>query len=343
MSNNRIEGSMEAPQQESKYKIREGLELPPEGPNQMICIGMVDIGTHSESFNGNAAELKRKVIVFWEKPDLKQLVYESDTEPRTYQKGDEMMYYMSGKSKLLKICKAIHGKNFTDAEYEKGFNLFQNIGKKAFVMVQHQQGKKDPSKTYVKFDSYATASNQPDPANFIPSNDRYAFFIDKEGKNFMTQNFAELPKWCRDKIKESEEAKEYIKRGGTFAEPSDEDEKAPIQQGDNVDDSSADDQDGVPEGFIFTDLSNQGLNYNQYITAKWTPKMLFDAGYLKKKPEPTPPTAAAVPPATPPPAQTAPIPPAAAAPPVQNPVQTQAPPAQNPQYNPFDDDNDMPF
>lgn len=338
MSNNRIEAPMIAPDNGgSKFNLRPNLQIPDEGPRQMLLIGIIDIGTHVEKSGQGAGQEKRKMFVMFEKPDLRQLVYEEDTEPRTWTRSEEMGYSMYKNAKLFKIAKAIVGAKYTDEQLEKGINLFELLGGRCYVTVVHKPNPKDPNNPYVNFENFSRVGNDPAPADFISDGKRYAFYIDAEGKNFMTDNFAELPAWLRKRIMESKEAVEYAAKGGKFAEPKSDDNS------DNSGVAAPPPSAGsapVPAGFEFKDLSGQNLTYEQYLKSGWTDKQLYKAGYLVKVQQvtpPTPPPAAAPTPPTPP--QQPITPPPAQEPPVQTP-----PPAQN-GYNPFDndDDDDLPF
>lgn len=336
---NRIEAPMIAPNNGGgNFTLRKNLIIPDEGPRQMLLIGIIDIGTHIEKHGKAAGEEKRKMIVTFEKPDLKQLVYEEDTVPRTWQRSDEMGYSMYKNAKLFKIAKAIVGTKYSDDQLEKGINLFELLGGRCYVTIVHKPNPNDADNPYVNFEGFSRVGNDPEPPNFVPSGDRYAFYIDDDGKNFMTDNFAELPGWVRKKIMESNEGKEHIAKGGKFAEPLKEEDKP--QQNQSAPPPPAATQTGNDKiltfkdrDFKFTDISGANFTYEQYIGNGWTNAQLSKMGYLVEIPriaQPTPPPAplAAEVQAPPPPAQ-----------------QTPPPTETNAAYNPFDgdDDDDLPF
>ena len=138
----------------------------------------------------------------------------------------------------------------------------------------------------------------------------------------MTENFAELPNWIKEKIKKSNEAVEYAAQGGTFAERerSDEDNK---QSSAPEPPSSNKQKPQVKEGFEFVGTD---ATYESYIEQGWTDRQLYDAGLLvKKKATPPPPPAKEEKKPTPPPSP------------------NKEAPATN--VNPFEDDedDDLPF
>lgn len=364
---NRIDAPMYAPDNgSSKFNLLPNLQIPDEGPRQMILMGIIDIGTHTEKSGQAAGQDKRKMIAMFEKSDLWQRVYEEDTEPRAWQRSDTMGYSMYKNAKLFKIAKAIVGGKYNDDQLEKGIDLRELLGGRCYVTVVHKPNPKDANNPYVNFENFSRVGNDPAPANFTPSNQQYYFFIDDEGKNFMTENFSELPAWIRKQIMESKEAIEYASKGGKFAEPTKEDENQSHTQQQQA---PATVTSQIPAGYQFKDLSGQNFSYEQYKTAGWTDKQLYKQGWLTALPQQAPaPTSPAPSPNPAPAGPSNPTPQQQASTqqpqtnfagqPIQNqqpaqqaPVQqqTQQAPAQNvsagENYNPFDgdDDDDLPF
>jgi hypothetical protein len=96
------------------------------------------------------------------------------------------------------------------------------LGCKIGTAIVHRQSK-DGSKLYDNIDTVMNW-NQSIPEDFKPSNPYWYFFIDKDkngnviGNNFMTENYAMLSGFLKKKILASDEAQEYIRKGGKFAE-----------------------------------------------------------------------------------------------------------------------------
>lgn len=319
---NRISGPMTAPAQEQSSKVRQNLQLPEEGPQQAILIGLVDMGTISKSFNGQPPKDVRQIMCIFEYPELKQLVYEDDTEKRSFIKYEEMTYSTFEKANFFKVIDAVNNGKYPKTEYDR-INLFDFVGGRLFTSISHVKDKNNPDITYANIDSYMKVGKLPQPENFISDGNRYMFYIDAEGKNFNTENFAELPKFLREKIMKSHEAIAYKSKGGVFAEPI---ERQNQQQGAPAP-APAPAEFEVPQGYSFVDKMGTGLSYADYRKSGWKNQQLLAQGFLVKNETPAAPT--------PSPVQTAP-PPAPVAP---------APTADASNYDPFGDesDDDLPY
>lgn len=320
---NRISGPMTAPAQEQSSKVRQNLQLPEEGPQQAILIGLVDMGTISKSFNGQPPKDLRQIMCIFEYPELKQLVYEDDTEKRSFIKYEEMTYSTFEKANFYKVIDAVNNGKYPKTEYEK-INLFDFVGGRLFTSISHVKDKNNPDITYANIDSYMKVGKLPQPENFISDGNRYMFYIDAEGKNFNTENFAELPKFLREKIMKSHEAIAYKSKGGVFAEPQERQNQQPTAQAP----APAPAEFEVPQGYSFVDKMGTGLKYADYRKSGWKNQQLLAQGFLVKNETPAAPAPA--------PVQTAPPPAPAPAP---------APTADASNYDPFGDesDDDLPF
>ena len=321
---NRISGPMTAPAQEQTSKVRQNLQLPEEGPQQAILIGLIDMGTISKSFNNQPPKDVRQIMCIFEYPELKQLVYEDDTEKRSFIKYEEMTYSTFEKANFFKVIDAVNNGKYPKTEYEK-INLFDFVGGRLFTSISHVKDKNNPDITYANIDSYMKVGKLPQPENFISDGNRYMFYIDAEGKNFNTENFAELPKFLREKIMKSHEAIAYKSKGGVFAEPQERTNQQPTSQAPAPAPAPAEFE--VPQGYSFVDKMGTGLSYADYRKSGWKNQQLLAQGFLVKNETPAAPT--------PSPVQTAP-PPAPVAP---------APTADASNYDPFGDesDDDLPF
>ena len=321
---NRISGPMTAPAQEQTSKVRQNLQLPEEGPQQAILIGLIDMGTISKSFNGQPPKDVRQIMCIFEYPELKQLVYEDDTEKRSFIKYEEMTYSTFEKANFFKVIDAVNNGKYPKTEYDR-INLFDFVGGRLFTSISHVKDKNNPDITYANIDSYMKVGKLPQPENFISDGNRYMFYIDAEGKNFNTENFAELPKFLREKIMKSHEAIAYKSKGGVFAEPIERQNQQPTSQAPAPAPAPAEFE--VPQGYSFVDKMGTGLSYADYRKSGWKNQQLLAQGFLVKNETPAAPT--------PSPVQTAP-PPAPVAP---------APTADASNYDPFGDesDDDLPF
>lgn len=319
-------GEMHAPEQEGKKK-NPNLEIPDEGPQEFLCIGVVQLGTHTESYDGKEEKTQPKIMLIWEKCDLKQLIYEDDTEPRSFIKYDEMTFYTNTKSKLYKVAKSIFGKDVKEDDIVNNkINFMDMLGRRAYLTIEHVESKKETGVYYPKVIGYSVCKKAADD-DFISDGNQYGWYLDKAGENFMHPAFANLPQWIREKIMESNEGKAHKQAGGTFAEPekkedndSSESSYAPNTKAKEV---------AVPEGWKFED-PNKEFTYSEYIAAGWDNNKLAKKGYLKKVAKPKGPVA-------PPAEEKKPEPPSSPIPPAEDDDEDD--------YNPFgdDDDDDFPY
>lgn len=323
MSTNNVimDGEMHAPEQEGKKK-REGLEIPDEGPQEFLCIGVVQLGTHVNTFEGKE-KIQPMIMIIWEKADLKQIIYEEDTEARSFIKYDEMTFYTNTKSRLYKIAKAIFGKEKKEDDIiNNKVNFMEMIGRRAYLNIEHVESKKQEGVYYPKITGYSVCKKAADE-DFVTDGNQYGWYMDAEGKNFTHPAFANLPQWIREKIMESDQGKAHKEAGGKFAEPEKSDDKetsGSTSSGNKVKEI------GVPEGWVFED-PNKEFTYSEYLAAGWTNKQMAKTGLLKEAPKKGP----------------------GAPPPVQE-KKPEAPKPSAPEpddddYNPFsgDDDDDLPF
>lgn len=201
---------------ETKVK-REGIEMLNHGSNLGVIQGIIDMGSHMESYDNSTPELKRKIKIIFEHPQLKQLYYEDDTTPRSAISSFEKTYSLHEKSQIRKMVHAVEGRVLPDKEaYD--YNIARLLGAMVNVQIEHTPGKKDPTKIYEKVTGVFSAKGLAVPVPFEPENPKYLFFIDPQGNNFLTKNFADLPFYVRKKIMESQEAKDHAAKGGKFAE-----------------------------------------------------------------------------------------------------------------------------
>ena len=319
------------PQREKNADI----QILPAGPQSGIIFCLVDLGTHMEkNFAGTDIEPKRKIQIGFEHPQLKQCYYKDDATARSAATWIESMFSVAEKAKLRKLIEAVVGRTLTDQE-AYAYDIAKLFGAKVIVNVKHQQSKTPPNRIYEKVDSIMSHGSFPLPVPFQPENEYWLFAIDPLGNNFKTENFAKLPAFLKKKILDSNEAKEYIAKGGLFAQmPKQENQQQQAQAHAQPMDTPA-----PANGIIM--LVND-YTYEGYKASGWTDEMLVQNGKAKwniptPPPLPAPPVAPQAPmaPAGPPAPPTAP-----SAPPVYNAV------PQGMVGSPFedmDDNDDVPF
>lgn len=327
---------MTAPAQGSNFTKRNDIQTMPHGLSVGIIYSIVHIGNQVKMFNGQS-KVVNTVFVGIEYPQLKQLFYMEDTTPRSTVGSLESAFSMAPQAKLRELAEAVLGRKFSSDEEANKFDISQLIGAKVLVMNVVQPSKKTGI-LYNKITGFAPLGEYPLPVNFNPELEYHIFNIDPAGNNFMSEQYAKLPNYLKKKIMESQEAKDYIARGGQFAkkpenngqnnqqngfhqpaqqayqqqpeqQPQQQVYQQPVQQ--PVQQQAAPAPDPAPgqavrQKFVLTDTS---YTLDQWKASQWTEQALVDArkGYWENiVPEPVSAPA--------PPVQTAPAPPVQQAP-----------------------------
>lgn len=301
---------MTAPANKSSFSSKEknvNLQLVPQGPQPAIIYGIVNIGTQDGEYQGKpTVSDKLKLIV--EFPFHKQLYYKEDTVPTPSSLIIDCAFSVSKakktgkKTKLLEIIESLFGP-LQESQY-LSFDFTQLLGMNVFANIVHYT--KLDGNIGAKIASFGPFNPQfVDPSQMIRTNDTMLYSIQMGYDNM---NFASLPYYLRNSIKESREGKEYASKGGRFTKLS-EDGQIII---DNGEDSYAN---ASPLGKIVM-LTNQ-FTYEQMKANGWTDDALVENGYAKRE---TP---------APAPMPTAPAPIPAAVPQIPSPmsIQPQMPPA----------------
>lgn len=120
-------------------------ELIPAGNYLARCIGMIEIGTVADMFQGKQITSK-KVRISWELPtELKVFNPEKGEQPYTVSK--EYTLSLNPKATLRKDLASWRSKDFTPQE-AKAFDITKLVGKECMINIIHKNGVNDPSKVY---------------------------------------------------------------------------------------------------------------------------------------------------------------------------------------------------
>ena len=138
-------------------------------------------------------------------------------------------FNMGDRSKLRKLAEVVIGRSFKDNTEADNFDVGQLIGVKVLVQVITKTSKKTGN-PYNAIGSIGQLGGYPLPANFNPELEYHLFAIDPAGNNFKTINFANLPLWIKKTIFESNEAKDYVAKGGLFAKKNEDTNTGAVQQ-----------------------------------------------------------------------------------------------------------------
>ena len=176
-------------------------ELIPAGNYVARCYKMIEIGTCEEEFLGVKKQM-HKVRIGWELPtELKVFNPEKGEQPSVIDK--EYTLSLADKANLRKDLQSWRGKAFTDDEAE-AFDITKLLGVPCMLNIIHQQGKKDPTKTY-----QAIGSVSPMPKGLICPEQISETFV-FEFENFDESKFNTLPDFIKEQIVKTPEYKEAI-------------------------------------------------------------------------------------------------------------------------------------
>jgi hypothetical protein len=104
-------------------------ELPPAGTYPAVLVGVVDLGTQSWVFNGEAKKA-RKIFLAWE------LVGEHDSKGRPFVLGQDYTLSLNAKANYRALVEAWTGKTFADGQK---FNITDMVGKPCLLTVTEGQ------------------------------------------------------------------------------------------------------------------------------------------------------------------------------------------------------------
>ena len=162
-------------------------ELIPEGMHTGRLYGIIDLGTHKDSYQGVESE-KHKIRLIWElEPKM------ADGKPFAIGKDYTITRgkwgpYIAKTSALFDLLKT--WVKWDEKKIKLG-NLGQLIGQEALVTISHEKGKADPSKTYAKLGPVLPLMKGMKAEDLVNEPIIYELGGD---------NLDKLPQWLQDKI-----------------------------------------------------------------------------------------------------------------------------------------------
>jgi hypothetical protein len=205
--------SMTPPLGGSKKEKNPNLKLISAGYHPAYLYGIVGTGSHETKFG-----IKPEVMLFFEFPFEKQIIYQEDKDPKVMVLSENMNYlisFNSEKQQYSKLALRLKTGFNIDITKPKEVDLSKIIGMPCIVNVIHNLGK--DGKTYANIESLGVLSpmfitGRED--KFVRTNDLILFDINF---GFESENFAGIYPWVQNKIKESVEGKLHASKGGQFA------------------------------------------------------------------------------------------------------------------------------
>lgn len=108
-------------------------ELPPAGTHLAMCYRVIDLGTQSSTYMGQAKR-QHKILISWELPDEKM----ADGRPFTI--GQRYTWSMSEKAALRRDLESWRGVPFTEKDFgQGGFDIKNIIGKCCLLNIVHAE------------------------------------------------------------------------------------------------------------------------------------------------------------------------------------------------------------
>ena len=105
-------------------------EQPPAGNHPAVLIGLIDLGTHEESFQGQKPTKKRKVMLVWELTTEKM----SGMKDANHVIANRYTFSMHPKAGLRKVLESWRGKKYGDDEQ---VDVSAVLGKPCLLSVTH--------------------------------------------------------------------------------------------------------------------------------------------------------------------------------------------------------------
>jgi hypothetical protein len=175
-------------------------ELIPAGNHEAYCYGLVDLGTHPRpDYLGKKKDPAQKIRLYFEFTELRKVFKEENGEEPSIKYVD-FNFVFGDNSNLTKVLKPWIGNPET-------FDLEKLIGMPCMVKIEHEPGKKDPSKIYDNITAITEMSDKLKKLMPKRHNKDMIFNIDEHG--FESKQYEKLYPGAKKKIVESLEYKEY--------------------------------------------------------------------------------------------------------------------------------------
>jgi len=153
-------------------------ELPPAGSHPAILVGLVDLGTKDNTYNGKTSK-RHKIMLIWE------LTAESDSKGQNFVVAQDYTWSLNSKAALRVIVEGFRGRAMADDEE---FDLSQMLAQPS--MISLSEGTSASGKKFME----VTGLSKPPRGLSVPpaTHDSYVFHWGAIGS---TKDDFELPDW----------------------------------------------------------------------------------------------------------------------------------------------------
>lgn len=174
----------------AKGSNNDDFEMVPAGNHLAICYRVIDLGFHSEEWQGKAIGDRPKVRIVWELPQ------ELMNDGRPFSISAKFGNSLNKKAKLRGFLESWRGRPFTDEELG-GFNISSLLGVPCLLSIIHEPSKKDPSRIWAN----VTAAARLPKGMEVPELFNPALFFDMDAPNADVWDL--LPEFVQNECKAS--------------------------------------------------------------------------------------------------------------------------------------------
>jgi hypothetical protein len=152
-------------------------ELPPSGTHPAILVALIDLGTHTSTFD--PTKTRHKILLIWE------LTAESDSKGINFLVCQDYTWSLNSKAALREVVKGFRGKDLADGEE---YDLAAMLGQPC--MINLSEGVSGKGKTFIEVSSVSPPMRglTVPPASYPP----YGFVLSMINS---TLDNLEIPEW----------------------------------------------------------------------------------------------------------------------------------------------------
>lgn len=176
--------------------------LPPQGNHVAICVRMIHVGTTETEYLGEKKKQNRVRLYF--ELSHERATFKPENGEENFMVSKEYTLSMHEKATLRKDLESWRGKAFTEAE-AKAFDITVLLGKACMVNIitKTHEATKNQYAQIASISGLPKGMTMPDRVN-----DLFEFSV----SDFDQIKFDTLSEWLQNKIKDSDEYKEYLKK-----------------------------------------------------------------------------------------------------------------------------------
>lgn len=138
-------------------------ELAPEGTHLARAVGLVNLGTQKQEFQGKPGKDRKKIMITWELPEELR-VFSDDNGEQPFLVSNIYSLVVSDKSTYK-----LHMESWTKGRIDTRFNPASMIGKPCLINITHKPSVNDPTKMKAKVTSVSPLmKNQVCPDRISP-------------------------------------------------------------------------------------------------------------------------------------------------------------------------------